>query len=147
MDFALVLVSHALNTTADTDRDEHDDHGDASSLDPVHSEADAVDSTDFLAVDVHFDLFTDNLSAFGTAHAVVWRDTLAERAAYLPKALWYVAFLFALGTIPVVFTFFGGAVAVAFSTCYVILAISTDIVTVVTPVAVSCALGRKSDAE
>lgn len=147
MDFALVLVSHAFNATADTDRDEHDDHGDASTFDPVHSEADAVDSTDFLAVDIHFNLFTDNLSAFGTAHAVVWRDTLAERAVFAPKADCLVALLFALLTLPAVFTFFAGAVAVAFSTCCVVLAISTDIVTVVAPVAVSCAIGRKSDAE
>jgi len=147
MDFALVLVSHAFNATADTDRDEHDDHGDASTLDPVHSEADAVNPTDFFSVDVNFNLFTDNLSAFGTAHAVVWSDTLAERAAYAPKAYCLVALLFALGTLPAVFTVLAWAVAVAFSTCCVVLAISTDIVTVVAPVAVSCALGRKSDAE
>jgi len=147
MHFALVLVSHAFNATADTNRDEHDDHGDASTFDPVHSEADAVDSTDFLAVDFHFDLFTDNLSALGTAHAVVWRDTFAVRAVFAPKADWLVALLFALLTLPAIFTVFGGAGAVALSTCCVVLAISTDIVTVVAPVAVSCASGRKSDAE
>jgi len=147
MDFALVLVSHAFNATADTDRDEHDDHGDASTLDPVHSEADAVNSADFLAVDVHFDLFTDNLSAFGTAHAVVWRDTLSERAVFAPKADWLVALLLALLTLPAFVAVCARAAAVVSLTCCAVLAISTDVVTVFAPVAGSCTLLRKSDAE
>jgi len=104
VDFALVLVSHALNTAADADGNEHYEHSDASTFDSVHSEADAVDSSVFFAIDNSFDLFTDDLSAFGTANAVVWCDTFAKRAAFQPKTDWLVAFCLAFEALPAFFT-------------------------------------------
>jgi len=141
VDLALVLVSHALNTTANSNRDEHDNHSDSSALDSVHSKTDAVNSSRTLPGN----LFSDNLSAQGTADAVVGGNALAsQRATSLgTKAFWLIA----LFSEPVILA--GGCWT--FSSCLVAsciaFAVAADVVTVFAPVTVSDTLGSGGDTE